>query len=261
MRHVWFASSAAASGDGHPVVIFPGLGGGAASISTLLKHCRGLGHDAMDWGDGVNNGPQGDLDDWLHGLADRVGNLIAHHPQPATFIGWSLGGLYARELGKLLAPRLQQVITIGTPFNANADYTNAGWLFRKLGGGTTDISADLYERLRSPPPLRTTSVYSRSDGVVAWQTCCHGEPNPLVQDIEVSGSHLGMGWNPDVLRVLTDRLGQTHGPWRAYGRTAVNQGDDGDDDRSAQSDTQRGANQDVRGRAHRADRTRASSSA
>lgn len=218
VRHVWSAPSSAASGDGHPVVIFPGLGAGAASLTTLLKHCRRLGYDAMDWGQGVNSGPQGELDDWLHRLADRVANRIGHHTQPATFIGWSLGGLYARELGKLLAPRLQQVITIGTPFNADADYTNAGWLFRMLSGSSTDISPDLYTRLRRPPPVRTTSVYSRSDGVVAWQTCCHADRSRLVQDIEIDGSHLGMGWNPEVLRVVTDRLSQTRGPWRAYAR-------------------------------------------
>ena len=218
VRHVWSAPSAAATGDGQPVVLFPGLGAGAASLTTLVKHCRGLGYDAFDWRQGVNHGPQGDLDSWLHRLADRVTDLTAHHAQRATFIGWSLGGLYARELGKLLAPRLQQVITIGTPFNADADYSHAGWLFRMLSGSTTDISADLYQRLRRPPPVRTTSMYSRSDGVVAWQTCCHATPSRLVQDIEIHGSHLGMGWNPEVLRVLTDRLSQTHGPWRTYAR-------------------------------------------
>ena len=74
----------------------------------------------------------------------------------------------------------------------------------------------LTRRLRTPPPLRTTSIYSRSDGVVAWQTCRHGRQSSLVHDIEVGGSHLGMGWNRDVMAVVADRLGQPAGPWRRY---------------------------------------------
>jgi pimeloyl-ACP methyl ester carboxylesterase len=138
---------------------------------------------------------------------------LASHSQPATLIGWSLGGLYARELGKVL-PRVRQVITIGTPLNAEADMGNAGWLFRLLSGSSTRVDPTLSERLRTPPPLRTTSIYSRSDGVVAWQTCRHDEQSTLVQDIEVDGSHFGLGWNRDVLNVVADRLGPTVGPWR-----------------------------------------------
>ena len=98
-------------GDGHPVVIFPGLGADGSSVTVLRDHCRALGYTAFDWGQGFNIGPQGHLDTWLHGLAHRVSRLLADHAKPATFIGWSLGGLYARELGKLLVPRLRQVIT------------------------------------------------------------------------------------------------------------------------------------------------------
>lgn len=204
------------TGDGHPVVIFPGLGADGSSVTVLRDHCRALGYAAFDWGQGFNIGPQGPLDAWLQGLAHRVAALLAGHAKPATLIGWSLGGLYARELGKLLAPRLRQVITIGTPFNP--DTAHPGWLLRWLGGVATPVDAALGMRLRTPPPLRTTSIYSRSDGVVEWQACRHPRPSPLVQDIEVQGSHIGMGWNPDVLRVVADRLGQGAGRWLPYVR-------------------------------------------
>jgi pimeloyl-ACP methyl ester carboxylesterase len=209
-------SDVAQPGDGHPVVIFPGLGADGNSVGTLRRHCQALGYDAFDWGQGFNTGPQGDLDDWLHALRDQVVGRLAGHRQPATFIGWSLGGLYARELGKLLAPRVRQVITIGTPFNAHADHSNVGWLFRLLSGNSSVMDPALSKRLRAPPPLRTTSIYSRSDGVVAWQTCRHTQRSSLVQDIEVGGSHIGLGWNRDVLKVVADRLAQPTGPWRHY---------------------------------------------
>lgn len=206
-----------APGNGHPVVIFPGLGADGSSVATLRDHCRSLGYEAFDWGQGFNTGPQGDLDSWLHALKGRVTELLAAYEQPATLIGWSLGGLYAREVGKLMAaPRVQQVITMGTPFNAQADHTNAGWLFRLLSGNSSVVDAALSKRLRTPPPVRTTSIYSRSDGVVAWQTCLHDKRSTLVHDIEVESSHIGMGWNRQVLDVVTDRLGQAGGPWRRY---------------------------------------------
>lgn len=211
-------SDDARPGDGHPVVIFPGLGAHGGSVATLREHCRLLGYDAFDWGQGFNTGPRGDLDAWLHTLTSQVVDLLAGRTQPATLIGWSLGGLYAREVGKLMAPRIRQVITIGTPFNAEADHTNVGWLFRLLSGSSSTMDPALVRRLRTPPPLRTTSIYSRSDGVVAWQTCRHDNRSRLVQDIEVAGSHIGMGWNRDVLAVVADRLGQQRGPWRRYVR-------------------------------------------
>jgi pimeloyl-ACP methyl ester carboxylesterase len=206
-------------GDGHPVVIFPGLGTDGKSVATLRARCRALGYDAFDWGQGFNTGPQGDLDTWLHTLKSRVIDLLGGHTQPATLIGWSLGGLYARELGKLMAPYIRQVITMGTPFNAAADHTNVGWLYRLLNGSSSPINPSLNLRLRTPPPMRTTSIYSRSDGVVAWQTCRHHKRSHLVHDIEVGGSHVGMNWNRDVLAVVADRLGQQPGPWRRYVRT------------------------------------------
>jgi pimeloyl-ACP methyl ester carboxylesterase len=205
-------------GDGHPVVIFPGLGADGSSVATLRAHCRSLGYDAFDWGQGFNIGPQGDFDVWLQALKSQLVELLADHTQPATLIGWSLGGLYAREIAKLMAPRIRQVITIGTPFNAKAEHADVGWLFRSGSDGSSAMDSALSRRLRKPPPLRTTSIYSRSDGVVAWQTCRHDRRSSLVHDIEVEGSHIGLGWNRDVLAAVADRLGQQSGPWRRYVR-------------------------------------------
>jgi pimeloyl-ACP methyl ester carboxylesterase len=193
-------------GDGHPVVIFPGLATDGHAVATLREHCRALGYDAMDWGQGFNTGPQGDLEDWLQHLRLQMTVLLNGRTEKATFVGWSLGGLYAREIAKLMASRVRQVITIGTPFNAEADFTNVGWLFRLLSGANSVIDSELSQRLRTPPPMRTTAIYSRSDGVVAWQTCRHGKDSPLVHDIEVDSSHIGMGWNKEVLSAVAHHL-------------------------------------------------------
>ncbi len=205
-----------ATGDGHPVIIFPGLATDAKAVAPLLRHCKALGYEAMDWGRGFNRGPQGDVDAWTKELADDIAGLISPFRRKATLIGWSLGGMYAREVAKLITPRIRQVITIGTPFNATADHTNAGWVLRMLNrdGPTFDIA--LSRQLKKAPGVPTTSIYSRLDGIVAWQTCLHATQSATVQDIEVDGSHIGMGWNPKVMAVVGDRLAQPIKSWQRY---------------------------------------------
>jgi hypothetical protein len=193
------------------VVIFPGLASDGHAVAPLRAHCQRLGYAAMDWGRGWNTGPDGDVDAWLQALADDLDVLLGDDPVPATLIGWSLGGLYARELAKLARVPVRQVITIGTPFNGTPAQTHAGWMYRLLNGRTARLAPALRRRLATPPPVPTTSIYSRSDGVVAWQACLHDRPAPQVQDVAVHGSHLGMGWNPQVLQVVADRLARPPG--------------------------------------------------
>lgn len=208
------------TGDGHPVIIFPGLAAGGKSVAPLRKHCESLGYAAMDWGRGYNVGPKGDIDEWMKNLAEHTSSLLGPHKQSATLVGWSLGGLYARELAKLLGPRVRQVITIGTPFNAGVHHTNVGWLFKLLTGSEPTPDPARTEQLRTPPPVPTLSIYSRNDGVVAWQTCRPDIASALADDVEIDGSHMGMGWNPEVLRIVGDRLAKTRDRGNFRGRKA-----------------------------------------
>lgn len=208
--------SGSGGGDGHPVVIFPGLGTDGSAVAPMRTHCEALGYDAFDWGEGFNTGPKGEVDHWLSQLASRVSISLGSYDQSATFIGWSLGGLYARELAKLLKGQVRQVITIATPFNATRDHTNVGWLYRLLGGEAASFDSALTARLKRAPPVPTTSIYSRRDGVVAWQTCLHDKPSAHVQDIEIYSSHIGMSWNNATLKIVGDRLSQKPGKWRPY---------------------------------------------
>lgn len=199
----------APAGDGHPVIIFPGLAADGKSVAPLRRHCESLGFKAMDWGRGYNVGPKGDVDEYLAELAEHTKVLIGPHGKSATLIGWSLGGLYARELAKILKSRVRQVITIGTPYNAGADYTNVGWLFKLLTGAEPAPDPVLMKKLRTAPPVPTLSIYSRNDGVVAWQTCRQDRACDTAEDIEIDGSHMGMGWNPEVLKIVGERLSRT----------------------------------------------------
>ena len=210
------SSVSAPAGDGHAVVVFPGLALGERSTEALRSFCQRSGYTALDWGRGVNQGPAGDIDAWLDELTNHVSNLTAAYDQRITLLGWSLGGIYAREVAKKMRRRVRQVITIGTPFAGTPEQNNVGLVYRLVNGQKASMDEALMQRLAQAPAVPTTSIYSRSDGIVAWQTCIQYPTHRRTESIEVDGSHCGMGWNPAVLSVIADRLAQSDAAWRPY---------------------------------------------
>jgi esterase/lipase len=205
-------------GDGHPVVVYPGLGGGALTTSHLRTFLKQSGFAVHDWEGGVNTGPEGVFDDWLGHLDDRVRDLHRAHGRKVSLIGWSLGGVYAREIAKRCPDAVRQVITLGTPFAALAHGNHAGTVFKLLNRDKAHLPPDLEARLKQCPPVPTTSVYSKTDGIVSWRGCIE-KKSARAENVEVSASHLGMVSHPEVLRVIADRLGQPEGRWRPLKRS------------------------------------------
>lgn len=202
-------------GDGHPVIVYPGLGGGAMSTSHLRRYLGRCGFAAVDWGGGLNTGPSGDFDTWLQPLVDRVVALHAQHGRKVSLVGWSLGGVYAREVAKRCPEAVRQVVTLGTPFNAMGDANHAGTLYRILGGDTSQLTPAMQKRIGTCPPVPTTSVFSRQDGIVCWKGCLE-RTSATAENVEVNASHLGMGTHAKALAVVADRLAQPEGRWRPY---------------------------------------------
>ncbi len=198
-------------GDGHPVLVFPGLGANDATTVPLRRCLDQLGHRTQAWGQGFNFGPR---DGVLKRCAADVRALAEKHGGPVSLVGWSLGGLYAREMAKELPEHTRCVVTLGTPFAGHPRATNAWRVFELLSGLKASDPA-LIERLRTPPPVPTTSIYSRTDGIVAWQ-CSLNEPGPITENIEVHASHTGMGMNPLALCAVADRLAQPRGAWKPF---------------------------------------------
>ena len=207
-------------GDGHPVIVYPGLGAGSLTTSPLRKHLKSCNFEVHDWELGVNKGPDGHLDEWLPALMERVHRLHERHQRKVSLLGWSLGGIYAREIAKRCPGHVRQVITLGTPHKAMDGFNHAGTIFKMLGGDSSQLTPELLQRLRDRPPVPTTSIYSESDGVVCWQGCLE-DAGPDVENIPVHASHLGMPTHPDVLRIVADRLAQPEGRWRPYRRPRV----------------------------------------
>jgi pimeloyl-ACP methyl ester carboxylesterase len=201
-------------GDGHSVIVYPGLSAGDYSSAPLRAFLKDLGYDSHGWHQGLNFGPRDGL---MDALRLQIQQLYARHKRKVSLVGWSLGGIYARELAKLDSEMVRAVVTLGTPFSGHPKSTNAWRLYELLSGESSD-DTHKYGPLEDAPPVPTTSLYSRSDGVVAWQ-CSIQKPsssNPNIENIEVVASHFGIGLNPVAWFALADRLAQREGKWQPF---------------------------------------------
>jgi hypothetical protein len=193
--------SSAPRGDGHLVVDIPGWRAPELSGLPLRRYLKRLGYDARGWGFGTNTGdPRRDVER----LAARVVELVEEKGSPASLVGWSLGGVIAREVARRHPEAVRRVITYGTPVTGGAAHTT---IARAYGGGA-DADADrVARRLDAASPIRVplTVLFSRRDGIVSWQACID-HASPSVEHVEVSSTHLGMGFDPDVWAIVADRL-------------------------------------------------------
>src|SRR5207253_11019469 len=123
-----------------------------------------------------------------------------------SLIGWSLGGVYARELAKVMPESVRGVITLGTPFAAGPKSTNAWRIYELTSGRSAQREHEENADLHIAPPVPTTSLYSRSDGIVAWQGSIQRPDHAQVENIEVIASHIGIGVNPSAWWAVADRL-------------------------------------------------------
>ena len=137
-----------------------------------------------------------------------------------SLVGWSLGGLYARELAKVAPDKVRCVISLGSPFAGSPRSTNAWRAYEWASGNKVDDEREptgLLGSLADAPAVPTTSIFSRSDGICAWQTCLNAE-GPLLENIEIDGSHCGLGHHPAVVYAIADRLAQPEGAWQKFDR-------------------------------------------
>lgn len=187
-------------GDGHVVIDLPGWKAPEASGASLRSYLRALGYDARAWGLGVNTGnPERDAKI----LSKTVVRLAEHHG-PVSMVGWSLGGVVAREVAREHPDAVRRLITYGTPVIGGPTYTlGAGAYGEAECARITRLTEEL-DRTR-PITVPVTTIYTRRDGVVAWQACLD-HASPYVEHVEVASTHLGMGVDPDVWSVIADRL-------------------------------------------------------
>jgi pimeloyl-ACP methyl ester carboxylesterase len=193
---------AAPRGDGHGVLVLPGFMATDTSTGLLRRYLRRMGYNVRGWELGRNLGPTERVLDLLPRAVIAFANWTGG---PVSVVGWSLGGVYARELARRDPERVRQVITLGSPFAlTDPAQSRADGMYRRrahlhaLGVPTAD-------EIVQPIPVPSTAVYSRRDGIVAWQACI-GPLTELHDNVEVSCSHLGFGVDAATLWLVADRL-------------------------------------------------------
>ncbi len=201
-------------GDGHAVMVLPGFLGGDSYNTALRRFLEKLGYSVHGWGQGQNLGPR---DGVLEALEERLLELSERSEGPISLVGHSLGGIFARELAREYPDRVRQVISLGSPFGE--------------GRMSASIPARLFTALNPPeeipvdedvlsvaPPVPTTAIYSKGDGIVNWETTCQQSGHPRTQSIQVRGSHCGMTLNPSIWFLVAERLAVPAGRWRPFER-------------------------------------------
>jgi pimeloyl-ACP methyl ester carboxylesterase len=203
-------------GDGHPVLVLPGLVASDVSTRPLRTFLRTRGYAVSGWRQGRNLGLRPGVQ---HAMVDLVQELNDTHGRKVSLVGWSLGGLYARQLAKMMPKRVRQVITLGSPFASSPKATNA-WRVYEMASGrrAEDEDPRFGGTLAGSPPVPTTAIFSRSDGICAWQGCREQSSN-MAESIEVESSHCGMGHHPAAVYAVADRLAQKEGEWAPFDRS------------------------------------------
>jgi pimeloyl-ACP methyl ester carboxylesterase len=208
----WLAS--APRGERHGVLVLPGLLATDMSTALLRRYVSWLGYTVCGWQLGRNVGPTDKvLAELPHGLAD----LARRTGGPVSIIGWSLGGIYARELARERPDLARQVITLGSPFRLTDPRQSRvdGSYRRRSHLHATGHPIPTPELVALPIGVPSTAVYSRQDGIVSWRTCVEPE-TALHENVEVRCAHLGFGVDPATLWVIADRLAAPAGAWRPF---------------------------------------------
>jgi pimeloyl-ACP methyl ester carboxylesterase len=189
-------------GRGEPVIVLPGFATGDRSTLAMRGYLRAIGYRPEGWGLGTN---RGDVEALMPRVTQRIALRSAEYGGPIHLIGWSLGGVLAREAAREMPDRVRSVITMGTPVVGGPRYTVAARLYAAQGFDFDAIERRIAERERTPIRVPITSFYSKTDGIVAWRAAIDPSDNP-VEHVEVTDSHLGMGFSSRLYGQIAERL-------------------------------------------------------
>lgn len=208
-------------GDGHAVQVLPGFMATNTSTAPMRRLLKRLGYDAHGWDSGrnirVDNALIRRLETQLKRLNDASGRKV-------SLVGWSLGGVLARELAKLHPERVRLVVSLGSPISDDRNHTSAARLFELLNGKEPEaMRGGRFRRLDEAPPVPTTSIFTRTDGIVHWRGSVQKPSATPSENIEVYASHCGLGVNPSVMMAIADRLAQPEGAWLPFRPPLVGQ--------------------------------------
>ncbi|MDP3673792.1 MAG: alpha/beta hydrolase [Novosphingobium sp.] len=210
--------AAAPRGDSHPVMVLPGFATSDAMTGLLRSFLLQLGYRVYPWELGWNFDQHSAGANGEH-IARRIAQIAADCGEDVSLVGWSLGGVLAREAARRDRGGIRQVIALGSPFTGNPEATSLSLLYDLLTGNKTrsEASSRRYAVGHHPIDVPATAVYSHSDGITAWENCC-GLEGPQTENIAVVVSHFCFVASPAVFWAVADRLAQPAGEWRPFER-------------------------------------------
>ncbi|MGL5839732.1 MAG: esterase/lipase family protein [Sphingorhabdus sp.] len=186
-------------GDGRTVVVFPGFMASDATTSRLRRSLHMAGFDAHGWNMGRNYGVKTDT---LDHIAERLAPLTANGPM--TLVGWSLGGLIAREYAKRFPEQTAKVISLGTPFSGGP-YANNAWRVYEMVARHKVDNLPIDTVLSEKPDVPTIAIWSSNDGVVAPHSA-YGAPGEADASIELDCSHMAFVADPIAIRTICQAI-------------------------------------------------------
>ncbi|MCW1382740.1 alpha/beta hydrolase [Novosphingobium sp. KCTC 2891] len=214
----WPLLFSAPRGDGHPVMVLPGFATNDTMTGLLRKFLSLVGYEVFPWDLGWNLDQHSAGENGEH-VARRIEEIADRAGARVSLVGWSLGGVIAREAARRDHGALRQVITLGSPFTGNPRATSLSTMYELLTGNkvsSTDTAAR-YAFGHHPLKVPSSAIYSRSDGITAWENCV-SETDAQTENIEIHCSHFGFVANPAVFYAVADRLALPEGDWRAFDR-------------------------------------------
>lgn len=184
-------------GQGHGVLVLPGFLASDESTGMLRRTLDAANYRSHGWAMGRNFGVQADI---FQRIGRRLDHVQRQGGEPVTIIGWSLGGLIAREYAKYAPDRVAKVITLGSPFSGSLRANHAWRLYEFIARHPID-APPIEVELNIKPPVPTVAIWSRQDGVVA-ESCARGLPQESDAAIEVACSHMGFMSSPDAIDAI-----------------------------------------------------------
>jgi pimeloyl-ACP methyl ester carboxylesterase len=182
-------------GDGRDVLVLPGFLASDVATARLRRTLNASGFRAHAWGLGRNFGIKRDIMERMDARLDAVSG-----DRPVTLIGWSLGGLIAREYAKHAPDRVDKVITLGSPFSGDMRANNAWRLYEWVAGHAVD-APPIEAEPAVKPPVKTIALWSRRDGVVAPRSAC-GHPGEADTQVELGCTHMAFVADPAAIRTI-----------------------------------------------------------
>ena len=191
------------SGQGQPVIVLPGFMTTDVSSIRLRRSLNAAGYRAFGWELGRNLGARADM---LERLSGRVAAVHRAHGGPVALIGWSLGGVFAREVAKLVPDQVSLVMTLGSPFSGDMRANNAWRFYEAINDHPVD-DPPIALTLSVKPPVPTIAVWSQRDGIISAPSA-RGLPHESDRQVEVACRHLNYARSPVGIRAIGGLLAE-----------------------------------------------------